>query len=48
VLYVAVLNAVAVHGLSRFGAKLRSVIADSQCSDTKIRIAAGRTVISYP
>jgi hypothetical protein len=34
--------------LSRSGAKLRSVIADSQCSDTKIRIAAGRTVISYP
>ena len=34
--------------LSRSGAKLRSVIADSQYSDTKIRIAAGKTVIPYP
>ena len=34
--------------LSRSGAKLRSVIADSQYSDTKIRIAAGKTVsLSY-
>ena len=34
--------------LSRSGAKLRSVIADSQYSDTKIRVAAGKTVIPYP
>jgi hypothetical protein len=34
--------------LSRSGAKLRSVIADSQYSDNKIRTAAGNTVIPYP
>jgi len=34
--------------LSRSGAKLRSVIADSQYSDNKIRTAASKTVIPYP
>jgi hypothetical protein len=34
--------------LSRSGAKLRRVIADSQYSDNKIRTAAGKTVIPYP
>jgi transposase len=34
--------------LSRSGAKLRSVIADSQYRDNKIRNAAGKTVIPYP
>jgi transposase len=34
--------------LKNSGAKLRSVIADSQYSDTKIKMAAGRTVIPYP
>ncbi len=34
--------------LSRSGAKLRSVIADSQYSDNKIRTAACKTVIPYP
>ena len=34
--------------LSKSGAKLRSVIADSQYSDNKIRTAASKTVIPYP
>ncbi len=34
--------------LERSGAKLRSVIADSQYSDAKIRLAADNTVIPYP
>jgi len=34
--------------LKNSGAKLRSVIADSQYSDNKIRTAAGNTVIPYP
>jgi hypothetical protein len=34
--------------LRKSGAKLRSVIADSQYSDGKIRIAVDKTVIPYP
>jgi transposase len=34
--------------LSEAGAKLRSVIADTQYSDEKIRTAAAATVIPYP
>ncbi len=34
--------------LKRCGAKLRSVIADSQYSDSKIREAVDETVIPYP
>jgi len=34
--------------LTRSGAQLRRVIADSQYSDNKLRIAAGKTVIPYP
>jgi hypothetical protein len=36
------------HVLSEAGAKLRSIIADTQYSDNKIRVAAGKTVIPYP
>lgn len=34
--------------LKNSGAKLRSVIADSQYSDAKLRMAAGKAVIPYP
>jgi transposase len=34
--------------LASSGSKLRSVIADSQYSDGKIRLAAEKTVIPYP
>jgi transposase len=34
--------------LKSSGTKLRSLVADSQYSDSKIRMAAGRTVIPYP
>jgi len=34
--------------LKQSAARLRSVIADSQYSDSKLRIAAGKTVIPYP
>jgi hypothetical protein len=34
--------------LKRCGAKLRSVIADSQYSDSKLRSAVNATVIPYP
>jgi transposase len=34
--------------LKRSGAKLRSVLADSQYSDSKLRRAVDETVISYP
>ena len=34
--------------LKNSGAKLRSLIADSQCSDGKIRVAVDKAVIPYP
>jgi transposase len=38
----------AKHVLKNSGAKLRSVIADSQYSDNRIRMASDNTVIPYP